>query len=121
MTGATDRCSPGLHGVVAADTATGAVHGDEGYFHYGARRHRVGPHPHLRRGAVAHPGRRLPSADELKQFGDRWQSSDGCRKAWKPLIEVVAAMDAPPLAKLAGRAIGEQPGAQPGTGDRFRR
>ena len=25
---------PGLNGVIAADTAIGAVHGDEGFFHY---------------------------------------------------------------------------------------
>ena len=60
---------PGLHGVVAADTAIGAVHGDEGYFHYGAydaielARTRSFEEVWwlIREG-------RLPSADELAQF-----------------------------------------------------
>ncbi|MGL4297451.1 MAG: citrate synthase [Candidatus Neomicrothrix subdominans] len=92
---------PGLHGVVAADTAIGAVHGDEGYFHYGAydaielARTRTFEEVWwlIREG-------RLPSADELAQFRRSLAQQRRVPQGLKPLIEVVAAMDAPPLAKL---------------------
>ena len=92
---------PGLHGVVAADTAIGAVHGDEGYFHYGAydaielARTRSFEEVWwlIREG-------RLPSADELAQFRRSLAEQRRVPQGLKPLIEVVAAMDAPPLAKL---------------------
>ena len=92
---------PGLHGVVAADTAIGAVHGDEGYFHYGAY-----DATELARSRsfeevwfLVREGR-LPSADELADFRRSVAQLRRVPRALMPLIEVVAALDAPPLAKL---------------------
>lgn len=39
--------SPGLEGVVAADTAIGDVRGNEGFYHYRQFGRRPGRHPHL--------------------------------------------------------------------------
>jgi citrate synthase len=84
--------------VVAADTAIGAVHGDEGYFHCGLRRHRVGTRFEEVWWLIQEG--RLPSADELAQFRRSLAEQRRVPQGLKPLIEVVAAMDAPPLAKL---------------------
>lgn len=92
---------PGLHGVVAADTAIGAVHGEEGYFHYGAydatelARTRSFEEVWF----LVREGR-LPSAEDLAAFRRSVAQLRRVPPALMGLIEVIAALDAPPLAKL---------------------
>ena len=92
---------PGLNGVVAADTAIGAVDGDAGYFHYGAydatelARTRSFEEVWF----LVREGR-LPSATELADFRRSVVRLRRVPPALLGLIDVVAALEAPPLAKL---------------------
>jgi citrate synthase len=91
----------GLNGVVAADTAIGAVNGDEGFFHYGAydatwlARSRSFEEVWylLREG-------RLPNERELTDFCAVVASHRHVPAALLPVIRSIAATDATALAKL---------------------
>jgi citrate synthase len=91
----------GLNGVVAADTAIGAVDGDRGFFHYGAYDATV-----LARTAsfeevwfLVREGR-LPTVEETAAFRTEVASMRAIPTALLPVIEVVAATDASMLSKL---------------------
>lgn len=91
----------GLNGVVAADTAIGAVRGDEGFFHYGQH-----DATHLARTRsfeevwfLVRAGR-LPNTAELTDFRRSVAQLRRVPTELMPLVEVVAATDAAPLAKL---------------------
>ena len=91
----------GLNGVAVADTAIGSVLGDEGFYHY--REHdatelarTVGFEEAwhlLERGA-------LPAPTERERFRARIASGRELPPGIAPLIDVVAAIDASPLARL---------------------
>lgn len=92
---------PGLNGVVAADTAIGAVDGDRGFFHYGAH-----DATELARSRsfeevwyLVRNGR-LPSSRQAAAFRDEVASLRRVPDELWPAIRVAAAMDAPMLAKL---------------------
>ncbi|MEZ5381374.1 MAG: citrate/2-methylcitrate synthase [Microthrixaceae bacterium] len=92
---------PGLNGVVAAETAIGAVRGDEGFFHYGAH-----DATQLARSRsfeevwfLVGEGR-LPSAPELAGFRRRVAELRRVPPELMPLVELVAAAPGAPLAKL---------------------
>ena len=91
----------GLNGVVAADTAIGAVDGDRGFFHYGehdattlARTRSFEDVWFLVRNG------RLPTPDEAAEFRAEVAALRDVPTALMPLIEVVSGHDAPMLAKL---------------------
>ena len=107
---------PGLNGVIAADTAIGAVDGDAGFFHYGeydatelARTRSFEEVWFLVREG------HLPDADELADFRTRVAEMRRVPDALRPIVEVVAASAAAPLAKLrsvlsvAAAALGFDP------------
>jgi citrate synthase len=92
---------PGLNGVVAAETTIGAVHGDEGFFHYGqydatdlARKRTFEEVWFLIRTG------RLPSDVELAEFGGVVAAARGVPPELLDLIQLVGATDASPLSKL---------------------
>ena len=92
---------PGLNGVVAADTRLGAVHGDEGFFHYAghdaaglARTHSFEEVWHL-----FHRGR-LPDADELADFRAEVASLRRIPAEALPVIDAVAPSGAGALSQL---------------------
>ena len=91
----------GLNGVVAADTGIGAVHGDEGFFHY--RGHDA---TELARTCtfeevwfLVREGR-LPDAGELSRFRAEIAAYRRVPDALLPVVEQVAGSTASPLAKL---------------------
>ncbi|MFN3257096.1 MAG: citrate/2-methylcitrate synthase [Ilumatobacter sp.] len=91
----------GLNGVVAADTAIGAVDGDRGFFHYGAhdatelaRRHSFEDVWFL-----VHNGR-LPDAVEVAAFRERTASLRHIPTALHSVIDTVGRTDASMLSKL---------------------
>ena len=91
----------GLNGVVAAETAIGAVHGDEGFFHY--RGHDA---TQLARGRsfeevwyLVREGR-LPTGSELIEFRSTIAEHRRVPEALHPIIEQAAATEASLLAKL---------------------
>ncbi len=92
----------GLNGVVAAETAIGAVNGDEGYFHYGAHdATRLARENTLGGGVVPRP--RGPAADADRTGRASAPRSLGLRSvpdALLPVVDVVAHTAAPPLAQL---------------------
>ncbi|RLE25222.1 MAG: citrate synthase/methylcitrate synthase, partial [Actinobacteria bacterium] len=91
----------GLNGVVAADTAIGAVDGDRGFFHYGehdattlARSHSFeGVWFQIRNG-------RLPSSAESVAFGAEVAGLRRLPVELIPVVEVVGQTEVAPLAKL---------------------
>ncbi len=92
---------PGLNGVVAADTAIGAVDGDRGFFHYGphdatalARSRSFEEVWYLVRNG------RLPDPAEAAAFRHEVASLRRVPDELWPVIRVAAATDAPMLAKL---------------------
>lgn len=91
----------GLNGVVAADTAIGAVNGDEGYFHYGehdattlARHHSLEEVWFLIREG------RLPDRAELDAFRAEVAALRYVPAPLRPVVDVIARQEATPLAKL---------------------
>jgi citrate synthase len=91
----------GLNGVVAAETAIGAVDGDRGFFHYGghdatelARTRSFEDVWYLVRNG------RLPDAVESAAFREEVSVVRAIPDAMLPIIDVAAAADAPMLAKL---------------------
>ena len=91
----------GLNGVVAAETAIGAVNGDEGYFHYGqydatflARQHTLEEVWFLVREG------RLPAVAELDEFRAEVARHRFVPEALMPVVRAVATTDATPLSKL---------------------
>jgi citrate synthase len=91
----------GLNGVVAADTAIGAVDGDRGFFHYGPHDATVLARTRtfeevwflVRNG-------RLPDADEATRFRQEVASLRTVPTGLWPTIEAAAATSAPLLSKL---------------------
>ncbi len=103
----------GLNGVVAAETTIGAVHGDEGFFHYGQydatdlARHRSFEEVwHLVRSG------RLPDADELADFRAEVAAARRVPSELLDLISVVASTKASPLSKLRS-VLSVAPGFDP--------
>ena len=91
----------GLNGVVAAETAIGAVNGDEGYFHYGqydatylARHHALEEVWFLIREG------RLPSAGELEAFRAAVARHRFVPPELLPVVRAVATTSATPLSQL---------------------
>jgi len=91
----------GLNGVVAADTAIGAVDGDRGFFHYGehdattlARTRSFEDVWFLLRNG------RLPTPAEAAEFRAEVAGLRPVPPALMPVIQVVAGQEAPMLAKL---------------------
>ena len=91
----------GLNGVIAADTAIGAVDGDRGRFHYAgidatelARSHRFEDAWFLVREG------RLPTVDEAATFRAAAAAHRSLPTSLLPLIRVVAATGGAPLAQL---------------------
>jgi len=107
---------PGLNGVVAADTAIGAVDGDRGFFHYrGIDATELARHSSFEEvWFLVREGRR-PSAGELARFREQLAQRRRVPPALEPVMRVAAATDAAPLAKLrtvlsvAASAIGLDP------------
>ena len=91
----------GLNGVVAADTAIGAVNGDEGYFHYGG--HDATGLARTRSFEevwfLVREGR-LPSAAELAGFRARVAELRRVPPELMPLLAAVAGTSGSPLSKL---------------------
>ena len=91
----------GLNGVVAAETAIGAVNGDEGYFHYGAHdATRLARENALEEVWFLVREGRLPMAVELDRFRAEVAGLRFVPDALRPIIDVVAHTPAPPLAQL---------------------
>ncbi len=92
---------PGLNGVIAAETAIGAVDGDRGFFHYVGHDATV-----LARGHSFEEvwflvrERRMPTPAELAAFRTEVSGLRRLPVELLPVIEVAALMDAPVLAKL---------------------
>lgn len=91
----------GLNGVVAAETAIGAVDGDRGFFHYGAY-----DATHLARTRsfedvwfLVRNGR-LPHPDEAAAFRKETAAHRVLPAELDPVIEVVGRTDASMLSKL---------------------
>lgn len=91
----------GLNGVVAAETAIGAVHGDEGFFHY--RGHDATELARTRSFEevwyLVREGR-LPDVGELDAFRRAVASHRHVPDSLLPIIEQIARTDASALAKL---------------------
>ena len=92
---------PGLNGVVAADTAIGAVDGDRGFFHYGpydatmlARTRSFEDVWFLVRNG------RLPDRDEAEVFRREAAAHRAIPAGLQPVIDAVAGTDASMLSKL---------------------
>jgi citrate synthase len=106
----------GLNGVIAANTTIGAVHGDEGFFHYGEHdaTHLARTHTFEEVWFQVREGR-LPDVAELAAFRAKVAAARRVPEDLLPLIAVVAATDATPLSKLravlsvASKTIGLQP------------
>ncbi len=101
MTSALIDVPPGLNGVIAADTAIGAVHGDEGFFHYGghdatvlARTRTFEDVWHL----IRHG--HLPSAEEAARFRAVVAAGRRVPDELRPIIAAVASTQASLLSKL---------------------
>src|SRR3954454_15539657 len=91
----------GLNGVVAAETAIGAVNGDEGYFHYGAHdATRLARENALEEVWVLVREGRLPTPTELARFRTEVAALRSVPEALRPVVDVVAHTAAPPLAQL---------------------
>ena len=91
----------GLNGVVAAETAIGAVNGDEGYFHYGAHdATRLARENTLEEVWFLVREGRLPTPTELTRFRADVAALRSVPDALLPVIDVVAHTAAPPLAQL---------------------
>jgi citrate synthase len=91
----------GLNGVAVADTTIGAVHGDEGYYHY-----REFDATELARTVSFEDAwflldrGRLPDADEGADFATVLAEARVVPPALAPLVDVVAATGGAPLAQL---------------------
>jgi len=101
MTTAQIEVPPGLNGVVAAETAIGAVHGDEGFFHYRgydatelARTKSFEEVWYLVREGE------LPDAEQLGAFRRSIAGHRHVPPGLLPVVELVARTDASALAKL---------------------
>ena len=91
----------GLNGVVAAETAIGAVNGDEGYFHYGAHdATRLARENTLEEVWFLVREGRLPTPTELTRFRADVAGLRSVPDALRPVVDVVAHTAAPPLAQL---------------------
>ena len=91
----------GLNGVVAAETAIGAVNGDEGYFHYGAHdATQLARENTLEEVWFLVREGRLPTATELARFRADVGGLRAVPDALLPVVDVVAHTAAPPLAQL---------------------
>ncbi len=92
---------PGLNGVVAADTAIGAVDGDRGFFHYGpydaASLARTRPFEDV--WFLVRNGR-LPDREEAERFRSETAAHRTVPAALEGVIESVARTDASMLSKL---------------------
>jgi citrate synthase len=106
----------GLNGVVAAETAIGAVDGDEGYFHYGqydatwlARHHSLEEVWFLLRDG------RLPDESELARFRGEVSGLRELPAQLRAIVDTVARSSASPLSQLravlsvAAPVLGLQP------------
>ena len=91
----------GLNGVVAAETAIGAVNGDEGYFHYGAHdATRLARDNSLEEVWFLVREGRLPSTTELGRFRADAAALRFVPDALLPMIGAAAHTAASPLAQL---------------------
>ncbi|MET0663642.1 MAG: citrate/2-methylcitrate synthase, partial [Ilumatobacteraceae bacterium] len=91
----------GLNGVVAAETAIGAVNGDEGYFHYGAHdATRLARENTLEEVWFLVREGRLPARTELTRFRADVAALRSVPDALLPIVDVAAHTAAPPLAQL---------------------
>src|SRR5918993_4562782 len=91
----------GLNGVVAAETAIGAVNGDEGYFHYGAHDATTLARQRSLEDVwfLVREGR-LPTPDEADRFRTEVARHRFVPEALTPVVRAVAQTSATPLSKL---------------------
>ncbi len=101
MTMQTIDVPAGLNGVIAAETAIGAVNGDEGYFHYGAYdATTLARHRSLEDVWFLVRDGRLPTPDELDQFRTDVARHRFVPEDLMPVVRAVARTAATPLSKL---------------------
>ena len=91
----------GLNGVVAAETEIGAVHGDEGFFHYrGADAAELARTRSFEEVWFLVREGRLPDTRELAAFRETIAAHRRVPDELGPIVERIATTDASPLAKL---------------------